>query len=303
MRTDKIKINKYTVDAAYFANETDLLNATRELIDEYKAGKITAHNDAAEGTISELSAEEFDRGRSWYGDGVKKFEDAARFLVEGYKKDVEKIKASFDGAKMAAPVKVKTLHYAGAVPSVADYLAGRPRDMRRTVTANSDNVLSIYIDSGISCGVKAEQATEAAGKIAAYVGGLERAGYRVNLHAFVLSQQENNHASLIDLKLKDAANRANVSRFLYPLCHPSFCRVFEFVQLCLNPIIEDLGDGLGLPFNFVANGQEIIKGLLPAGALYISLNAMIRGTEIETQLDTWRKAKPEIIKHGARLKP
>lgn len=286
--------------AISFDNETDMKVSTDSLIEAFRKDGEANTSDAYS-HMKAIANNEL-RGRTFYGENVRSYDDAAGLLLNGYNKELKSIKAKYDGANAAAPAVVKTLHYCGAVPSVADYLAGRPRDMRRTVTATTDKVLTVYVDTGISCFVKADDAIEAAGKIAAYIGGLEKAGYRINLHAAFFGKEERERVAIIDLKLKDARNRANVARYMFPLCHPAFLRVFGVAQLSKNPVIECLADGLGRPIKHMWAWRETLKAVLPEGAQVISLQSLIDGENIDDQLKAWKEAKPTTIKYGVRFR-
>lgn len=302
MQTFKTRTSdKRTICAISFENETDMKAATDKLIEQFKIdGK--AHTIQAWSYMRDIEGDNLDKAK-YYGNDVKKYDDAANLLEYGYKKELQTVKASYDGANAAAPCVVKSLHYCGAVPSVGDYLAGRPRDMRRTTTMASDKILTLYVDTAIHCNVKAAEAIEAAAKIAGYIGGLEKAGYRINLHAVHIGQQDRNKISFLDLKLKDARNRANVARFMFPLCHPSFLRVFGLVHLSTNPIIENLGSGHGRPISYTLKWKETIKAVLPEGAQVVSLQELIDGKNIIDQVKEWKAAKPERIEKGQHFRP
>ena len=291
------------IQVSAFANETALIEDCTRMCEDFKAGKVDA---VQKETMRKLTGGDYnDDGRKWYGDGVNSYTDAVGLFSNGYTKHINAIKAAFDSAKSCAPTVTRGLFYAGACPCVPAVLAGRPRNMHTQVVNVHNRVISVYVDVCASASVGAAQLEDASAQIAAYIGGLQKAGYSVNVHVFNVTLQRggDNNYSVLDLKVKDANARANISRFMFPLCHPSYLRVFEFIQACCNKHWQGVSWGLGSPLAHEDDALNIIKAILPAGALYLSSQAIINGKSIQSQIDALNAADAYKIKDGAPCRP
>ena len=296
------KTKALNIQVSAFANESALIEDCTRMCEDFKAGKVDAVQ--AE-TMRKLTGADAYNERKWYGDGVNSYADAVGLFSNGYTKHVDAVKAAFDSAKSCAPTVTRGLFYAGAAPCVPAVLAGRPRNMHTQIVNVHNRVISVYVDVAASCGVNAEKLENASMQIAAYIGGLQKAGYSVNVHVFNVTLQRggDNNYSVLDLKVKDANARANLSRFMFPLIHPSFLRVFEFIQACCNKHWQGVSIGLGCPLAHEDDALNIIKAILPAGALYLSAQALINGKDIKTQIDALNAADAYKVKAGAPCRP
>ena len=306
MRSEKVRIGRNSNIAVYsFSSESDLVQYCAAKIEEYNAGAMDNEtSDKAQiARLVSCDYQEEKNYKKWYGEGVKHYSDANNLLINGFVKDVKEMKDAYKHAAAVNPITKKTLHYCGAVPSVADYIAGRPRDMRRTITTvQNSKIANIYVEFGASQQKNAKQILEASLKVASYIGGMEKAGYSVNLHAIRVQEQREGYYSCFDLKLKDASNRANVSRFLFPLCHPSFQRVFNFLTLAINAKDCNLNRATYGSGSY-HEGYQIVAALLPKDAIYISIEKSIEGVTIEAQQARFKDAQGmKRITEGRPLK-
>lgn len=298
------KTKALNIQVSAFANESALIEDCNRMCDAYRANAVKAVDDDVMEKMTGKRSFDSDGG-NWYGDDVNNYDDAVNLFANGYKKNITAVKAAFDSAKASTPTVTRGLFYAGACPCVPAVLAGRARNMHTQITNVHNRVVSVYVDNGASCNVDAAQLEKAAAQIAAYIGGLQKAGYSVNVHVFNVTAQRggDNNYSVLDMKIKDANARANISRFMFPLVHPSFLRVFEFVQACCNKHWQGVCYGLGRPIAHDDDALNIVKAILPAGALYLSAQALINGKSIQAQLDAFNAADAYKVKAGAPCRP
>lgn len=283
--------------AAYYRNENDFIDT----INKIKDNPERQTNGRANANCANRFNDDYEDKKAWYGcDG---YAAAVDLLENGYKCDVSPMRAAYNIASANDPAVKHTLSFAGSIPSISDYLAGRPRDMRRAV-AVARKVVNVYVDCAISCGVTEKKILNANKQIAAYIGGLEKAGYSVNLFVCEFSVTEKNNLACSILKLKDAACRTNLARYMFPLVHPAFSRVYMHLDLAFNPVFSKSHVVYGLASPITTLGKsayKAMKAILPANSVVFSTQAIVSGQSIDFQVEQMKTAMPWKRTSGASI--
>lgn len=163
------------------------------------------------------------------------FAEAFELLDKGDAKCAAMIKAEgeiLNEAQGGAMPKIEVGVY-GCIPSVPNYLRGVPTNMMRVVREPRHNpIIDVYVDTGISYGVKCKQAAIAAAKIANVITAVEMSGVRVNLYAVsgaedavFFGTKDKGDAAGFAVKIKEANAPLNLLNIAFPMTNPAFCRV------------------------------------------------------------------------------
>lgn len=286
---------------AFYRNEKDFA----ETINKIKDDENRKPNGKAYASIARRFNSEYDPGKygkKWYCcDG---YDDAADMLENGYNCDLKPIKAAYNLSSASDPAVKHTLNFAGSIPSISDYLAGRPRDMRRIETT-SKKVVNVFADVSISSREKKNNIFEATKQIAAYIGGIEKAGYSVNLYVchMITTEANKNNITCSIVKLKDAANKTNLARYMFPLVHPACSRVFFHLETSFNPVFSDsfIDYCIGYPIAHSYFAYSALKAILPDNSVILSTQAIINGQSIQYQIEQMKAATPWKRTSGARI--
>lgn len=173
------------------------------------------------------------------------FNEAFELLDKGDAKRAAMIKAEgeiLNEAQGGAMPKIEVGVY-GCIPSVPNYLRGVPTNMMRVVREPRHNpIIDVYVDTGISYGVKCKEAAIAAAKIANVITAVEMSGVRVNLYA-VFGTKEGCNAAGFAVKIKEASSPLNLLNIAFPMTNPAFCRVVSLHWQECNT--EQVWDGHG----------------------------------------------------------
>lgn len=155
------------------------------------------------------------------------FAEAFELLDKGDAKRAAMIKSEgeiLNEAQGGTMPKIEVGVY-GCIPSVPNYLRGVPTNMMRVVREPRHNpIIDVYVDTGISYGVKCKESAIAAAKIANVITAVEMSGVRVNLYA-VFGTKDKGDAAGFAVKIKEASSPLNLLNIAFPMTNPAFCRV------------------------------------------------------------------------------
>ena len=172
---------------------------------------------------------------SWYGPGVKSWEDISEMLHYGYQPITEKMKSiptslSGEGKR---PTFINDV--VGFAPIVPLYLQNIPTCMVNTTKKVIKNkVLNIYYDMTANCGVEATDILSAGCDLLGAIMELELQGYRFNLSAIQTYPRRDEGADILCVRVKDANRALDIKRISFPLAHPAFFRAvgFDWYERC-----------------------------------------------------------------------
>ena len=249
------KKKKYPINVEFF-------NSAFEVYDTCKRRDITdtSFNDMANHDISE----------SW--EGVKSYDEALKYLRNGYQPSVDKLKAGF---KVNDPGQ-KRISFAnnivGGSAVVPLAMQGLPNCMIDTQMKRIKcKVIDIYYDITCSCGTSPETIIKNGQALLEIMLGLEYAGYRFNLYA-IQSYTDSHDADMLAVKIKSSNQPLDLKRISFPLTHPAFFRVIGFDWYSKFPKGRYRGGyGHAMTYEFSHDeATKLIKEMFGTNAVYIA---------------------------------
>lgn len=166
--------------------------------------------------------------------------EAKMLLKYGCHEDFDKIlelKLTLEKYIKMARTKARQFnYYVGYAPDVKAYLEGCPLSMLNKERPKRKQV-DIYYNSAILGDVSVKEIFNRGAITLCLVEILENMGFRVNLNIFTMSQYDN-QIHYAKFNLKSVAERLNIQKVFFPLCHPSFLRRLVFRLREETPDIE-----------------------------------------------------------------
>lgn len=161
--------------------------------------------------------------------GVASYDEALKFLEEGYQPTVDKlkscIKASLQGTGKRISFHNDIVGYAPIVPLA---IQGVPNSMINSrMKPIKAKVVDVYYNITAGSSVKSEKLTKAGTNVLSAIISLEQQGYRFNLYALQTYYDIGNCYTL-KVKVKDAMQPIDLKRISFPLTHTGFFRVIGF---------------------------------------------------------------------------
>lgn len=197
-------------------------NSTADVVKDCKTRKITDNmfDNMQDGRLGGHDA-------SWCG--VESYEQALKFLEEGYQPTVEKlktdIKANLQGSGKRVSFHNDIVGYAPIVPLA---IQGVPNSMINSrMKPIKAKVIDVYYNMTASSGTSSESIISAGIKLLSTVISLEQQGYRFNIYA-VQNYYSNRKCYMLKVKVKDAMQPVDLKRISFPLTHTGFFRVIGF---------------------------------------------------------------------------
>lgn len=193
-----------------------------------------------------------------YFTGTESFEQAADFLLHGWKIGAEKLAKSARKIESSGTVeKMRPQRsVAGFQAVVPAYLNGDPRAMistqRKPVKQPVVNVMKMIAYRG---DVSGNRIFEESVKALQIVRQLEASGQRVNLWV-VRAHSAGGKTILCRVKVKGANERLNLSKIAFPMCSPSMQRrmMFRFTEVSPETT-QSFSSGYGSPLG----KYEVVK--------------------------------------------
>ena len=158
--------------------------------------------------------------------GVSNYEEALKFLEEGYQPTVEKLKAGIK-ANLQGNGKRISFHndIVGYAPIVPLAILGVPQAMINSrMKPIKAKVVDVYYNLTVSWSTKSEDIINAGVKLLSTVIALEQQGYRFNIYA-VQNYYDKGKCYMLKVKVKDSAQPIDLKRISFPLTHTGFFRV------------------------------------------------------------------------------
>ncbi len=188
----------------------------------------------------------------YYFTKTRTLEDAKNLIKFGCHEDFEKLlelKSTLEKyIKMSRKKTRQYNYYVGYAPDVKAYLEGNPLSMLNKERQMRKHV-DIYYNAAILGNVSTEQIFNRGAITLSLVEILENMGFSVGLYVFTMSKC-NDQVHLAKFNLKGHAERLNVQKLFFPLCHPSFLRRLVFRLREITPDIESSwSDGYGRTCN------------------------------------------------------
>ena len=197
-------------------------NSTADVVKDCKTRQITdsRFNNMQDGTLGGHS-------KSWCG--VDNYEQALKFLEEGYQPTVEKLKAGIK-ANLQGNGKRISFHndIVGYAPIVPLAILGVPSSMINSkMKPIKAKVIDVYYNMTAGSFVDSDDIINAGVKMLSTIVALEQQGYRFNLYA-VQNYYSNKKCYMLKVKVKDAMQPVDLKRISFPLTHTGFFRVIGF---------------------------------------------------------------------------
>lgn len=166
------------------------------------------------------ASDEYAHNFSWCG--AHSYSEAKASLLKG--SNINQIKKAISRGAGVSEKKKRTMSVIGGAPNVPAFLAGNPACMYRVDRVKSRGAYNVFVDTGVSCGIKKSQVTDAGIEILIRVLRLAN-HYPVNLYVGDLGRWDGKiygHA----VKIIDAGRAFNTARASYALTETGFLRVF-----------------------------------------------------------------------------
>lgn len=197
-------------------------SSSMDVVKDCKTRKITdsSFKNMQDGTLGGHST-------SWCG--VDSYEQALKFLEEGYQPTVEKLKVGIK-ANLKGNGKRISFHndIVGYAPIVPLAILGVPNSMiNSSMKPIKAKVIDIYYNMTSSSGTSSESIIQAGVKMLSVIISLEQQGYRFNLYA-VQNYYDDHKCYMLKVKVKDAMQPVDLKRISFPLAHTGFFRVIGF---------------------------------------------------------------------------
>lgn len=177
---------------------------------------------------------------------TKTYNEAAKLLIYGYDKPIEKIKGDFKIARYKDKISFENNVY-GFVPNVPNSIMGLPHSMVYTSRKpKKSKILELIYSPDANAGVSKEKFIENGIKMLNVISILEANGISVKLTcALYCGKNNSNEIALSTLSVKDYGQRLNLLKIAFPTVHPSFLRRIGFKWLETSPDITTDGFAFG----------------------------------------------------------
>lgn len=168
--------------------------------------------------------------------GVQSVEQAKDMLLNGWSKNVDRLKQSFNQElnTLENNKAKKTINsVAGFMPIVPNALMGLPNSMiSMKLEPKKSKIFNFMIAIDRACNNSVETIIEKMSKIFAYIAMLERSGqYRCRIEVFFTayggSERSGTNTS-VSVLVKNENQLFDIKRVCYPVIHPSMLRLFAF---------------------------------------------------------------------------
>lgn len=197
-------------------------NSTADVVKDCKTRQITdsRFNNMQDGNLG-------GHNRRWCG--VDSYEQALKFLEEGYQPTVEKLKTGIK-ANLQGNGKRISFHndIVGYAPIVPLAILGVPSSMINSkMKLIKAKVIDIYYNMTAGSMTESDDIIDAGVKLLGAVVALEQQGYRFNIYA-VQNYYQDKKCYMLKVKVKDAMQPVDLKRISFPLTHTGFFRVIGF---------------------------------------------------------------------------
>lgn len=166
------------------------------------------------------------------------FDEAMKLFREGWSVKAEDLVIKLAKAEkkaQAQSVNRRCYDVAGGFVSVPRYIQGKPNCMIRMKKQQiKQRVITLYKSIDYSGATSVDTIVEESVKAMQIIKRIESLGYRVNLYITMGTKTHSDtYKTIVNVKLKDASEKLNVSKLAFPLAHPSMLRrlMFRFIEV------------------------------------------------------------------------
>ena len=250
-------------------------NSTADVVKDCQTRKITddMFENMQDGNLGGHS-------KSWCG--VDSYEQALKFLEEGYQPTVEKLKTGIK-ANLQGNGKRISFHndIVGYAPIVPLAIMGVPQSMLNSkMKPIKSKVIDVYYNMTASSATKSEDIINAGVKMLSAIVELEQQGYRFNLYA-CQNYFRNKECYMLKVKVKDAMQPIDLKRISFPLTHTGFFRVIGFDWYSKCPEAKYLS-GYGYSIDYMFDKEKMTKTakeLFGDNAVWFAYTNIIKSNE------------------------
>lgn len=250
-------------------------NSSMDVVKDCKTRSITddRFNNMQDGSLG---------GHSKRWCGVDSYEQALKFLEEGYQPTVEKLKVGIK-ANLQGQGKRISFHndIVGYAPIVPLAIIGVPQAMINSrMKPIKAKVVDVYYNMTAGAGTESEDIIKAGVKLLSAVIALEQQGYRFNIYA-VQNYYESGNCYMLKVKVKDSAQPIDLKRISFPLTHTGFFRVVGFDWYSKCPEAKYMsGYGHSLDYSFSNDRmQKVAKELFGDNAVWFGCVKIMKENE------------------------
>ena len=176
-------------------------------------------------------------GDEWFTKTAS-FEDAMKLFRDGWSVQAQDLVIKLAKAEkkaQAQSVNRRCYDVAGGFVSVPRYIQGKPNCMIRMKKQQiKQRVINLYKSVDYTGSTSADTIIEESVKAMQIIKRVESLGYRVNLFITMgIRTHSDTYKTIVNVKLKDASEKLNVSKLAFPLAHPSMLRrlMFRFTEV------------------------------------------------------------------------
>ena len=169
---------------------------------------------------------------------TESFEEAMKLFREGWSVEAQDLVIKLAEAEKKAQVQSvnrRCYDVAGGFVSVPRYIQGKPNCMIRMKKQQiKQRVIDVYKSIDYSGSTSADTIIEESIKAMQLVKRIESMGVRANLFITMgVKTFSNTYKVIVNIKVKDASEKLNVSKLAFPLAHPSMLRrlMFRFIEV------------------------------------------------------------------------
>lgn len=246
-------------------------NSAEDVVKDCRTRKIT------DSRFNNMQVNLGGHSASWCG--VASYDEALKFLEEGYQPTVDKLKsgirASLQGTGKRISFHNDIVGYAPIVPLA---IQGVPNSMINSrMKPIKAKVIDIYYNMTASSGTSSESIIQAGVKMLSAIISLEQQGYRFNLYA-LQTYYERNDCYILKIKVKDAMQPIDLKRISFPFTHTGFFRVIGFDWYSKCPKAKYISF-YGRSIDYVYDMTNYVKELFGNNAVWFSSVKVIKKDE------------------------
>lgn len=208
---------------------------------------------------------------SEYFTKTESFDEAMKLFREGWSVEAQDLVVKLAEAEkkaQAQSVNRRCYDVAGGFVSVPRYIQGKPNCMIRMKKQQiKQRVIDVYKSIDYSGRTSADKIIEESVKAMQIIKRVESMGVRVNLYITMgIKTPYDTYKSIINVKVKDASEKLNVSKLAFPLAHPSMLRRLQFRFIEVSPFTNSTR--FNWSYGKVVSAKEMRKALITDSGSY-----------------------------------
>lgn len=156
--------------------------------------------------------------------GTSSFEEADLLLRNGYVEGVKELSSKVKAFATNTSKPKTNYRPVGSSPSVGRFLSGNPNCMRHTQRVKVETpCVKVFVNCSYSHFYSTNQIISHGVVVFDAIQKLESKGIRTEIH-IVQIVENNSHIAVATIKIKDGAEKLNLTKCTYPMIHPSWLR-------------------------------------------------------------------------------